>query len=495
MTAPTLPVSNLINVAVNLSPSAAAAQNLSTLLILGSSDIIDTTERYRIYNSIDAVAADFGTTLPEYLAAVLWFEQAPQPSQLFIGRWAAAATRGWLRGQTLSAAQQTLTNFTAVTAGSFVYAKNGAGPATITGVNLSAATNLPAVAALLTAATAGATVTWNSYYQRFEVESATTGTTSAISFFSTAGAGTDLSGILGLRADSSGAYAAPGAAAETALASVAFFDLNYGQKFYAVTVLGAVNADHLAIAPFINAASNKHIYAVTTQEAASVVASATTDIGYQLAQFGYFRTFVQYSSSNPYSVVSALGRILTTDYGGNNTVITLMYKQEPGIVPEFINVNQAAAIDAKNVNVFAEYNNNTAIIQRGCTSNGVFIDTLIGTDWLALTTQTALYNLLYTSTTKVPQTDAGTSLLVATVESVCAQGVVNGLLAPGVWQTGGFGNLAQGDFLPKGFYVYAPKVATQTLADRAARKAVPIQVAAKLAGAVHTIAMTININA
>jgi len=127
-------------------------------------------------------------------------------------------------------------------------------------------------------------------------------------------------------------------------------------------------------------------------------------------------------------------------------------------------------------------------------SSADFADVVAGTDWLALTIQTSLYNLLYTSPTKIPQNDVGANLMVTTIEAVCSQAVNNGLLAAGVWNSSGFGRLAQGDFLPKGFYVYAPRVADQNPVDRAARKSVPIQVAAKLAGAVHDISVSITAN-
>lgn len=493
MTAPTLPISRLINVSVNLTPAGASSQNLSTLLILGSSPVIDVNERYRIYGGIDEVAADFGTTLPEYLAAVLWFEQTPQPASLLIGRWAQTNTKGKLSGGTLSAAQQLLANFTAIVNGEFTYSLNGGAPVTTPAINLSTAANLPAVAALITAVTTGLVVTWNSNFQRFEAESLTAGPTSAVSFFSTPGGGTDISGMLGMTA-AAGAYQAAGMSAETAVACAALFDGNFGQTFYGLTMIGVANADHLAIAAYIEAGNNKHVYFVTTQEAGVLNSATTADIAYQLSQFAYKRTWVQFSSANPYAAVSAAARILTTDFTGNNTVITLMYKQEPGIIPESMNVTQVSALEAKKCNVFVEYNNATAIIEQGVTSSGIFLDIITGTDWLALTVQTALYNLLYTSTTKIPQTDRGSVQMVAVIEAICAQAVVNGLLAPGKWNSSGFGILAQGDFLAKGYYVYAQPVADQLLTDRAARKAVPIQVAAKLAGAVHTIAMSINVN-
>ena len=137
------------------------------------------------------------------------------------------------------------------------------------------------------------------------------------------------------------------------------------------------------------------------------------------------RTVVQYSSSTAYAVCSLLGRILTVNYSANNTVITLMYKQEPGIVPETLNATQITNLEAKNANVFVAYNNSTAIIERGTVASGDFLDVIIGTDWLALNIQTALYNLLYTSNTKIPQTDAGTNMLVTTIEGICSLSLIH----------------------------------------------------------------------
>ncbi len=88
-----LPVSRLINVTVTLSALAAQAQNLNSLLILGGTDVIDTAARLRSYGSLTAVGADFSLTDPEYLAATLWFSQSPQPTQLYIGRYAQTATK------------------------------------------------------------------------------------------------------------------------------------------------------------------------------------------------------------------------------------------------------------------------------------------------------------------------------------------------------------------------------------------------------------------
>lgn len=494
MTTQALPISRLVNVQVNLTPQAAQPQDIATLLVLGSSGVIDTTERVRTYFGIDAVAQDFGTTAPEYKAAALWFEQAPKPAKIQIGAWAKTGSNSKLVCAPITAS---VANFVPINNGAFVITIDGV-QSTISGLDFSAVTSMNGVASVIEAALnfpyPGSTCVWNSVYSRFEITSGSTGSASGVSFLGISGVGTDIGGLLGGLSTSSGAYLAQGVSPETAVACVALFDNSFGQSWYAITVLGATDNDHLDCAAYIEAATTKHLYGVSTQEAGILSAGSTTDIASLLKDYGYRRAVVQYSSSTAYAVCSLLGRILTTNYNANSSVITLMYKQEPGVVPETLTATQVQALEAKNCNVFVAYNNNTAIIENGVVSSGDFLDIITGTDWLALSIQTAVFNLLYTSSTKIPQTDAGTQLIVTTTESVCAQAVANGLLAPGLWNASGFGALAQGDFLAKGFYVYAPPVASQFQADREARKSVPIQVAAKLAGAIHTVDIIINVN-
>jgi hypothetical protein len=498
-----LPVSRVVNVGVNLAPLAAQAQSLSNLLLLGTSTVIDPVERYREYATIDAVAADFGTAAPEYLAALAWFAQRPQPTALIIGRWFQAAARGGLRCAPLPAASQLLATWNAIVNGSFSIQKDGAASVNVTAMNFSGATTMPGVAAIIQAGTgmpAGTTVTWNAVYSRFELASNTGGATSAISFLSAAGTGTDVSSLMAGRSTSSGAYVFQGQAVETAVAAVAAMDNLIGQEFYGLVVLGLVpgvgadNTQLLNVSAFIEASGNKHIHGITTQEGGAISAVSTTDLPYQLKQALYLRTITQYSSASPYAIMSALARILSVDYEGSNTAITLKFKQEPGVVAESLSTTQANAVRDKNCNVFVNYNNNTAILQEGVMASGEFCDTVTGTDWLAITTQRDVYNALYTSNTKIPQTDEGMGILKAVVEARCAQAVVNGLMAPGVWQSNGFGLLKTGDYLQKGYYVYSAPVSTQASANRAARMAVPIQVAVKLAGAIHSVNVTINVN-
>lgn len=489
-----LAVSDVVNVSVVMSPVAAATRNFGSLLILGSSAVVDTTERMRQYSNLDGVVADFGTSAPEYLAAKLYFGQTPQPSLLYIGRWAQTATSAVLHGGVLTTGQQSIANFTAVSSGGMRITVDGV-LKSLSAINLSGVTNLNGVASAVTTALAGAaTVVWNANLKRFDVTSATTGATSTLSYASAPVSGTDISALMGLQ---TGQASAPvgGIAAETLLSAVtALADKSNAWYGLYVAANSVADADHIAVAGFIEGTGNSRIYGVTISTTTVLDSTNTTDLASQLKALGYKRTFVQYSGSNAHAAASIFGRAFTVDFNGSNTTLTIKFKQEPGVVAEDLTETQAATLKAKNCNVFATYQNGTAIIQEGVMVNGYFFDEVHGTDWLQNDVQTAIYNLLYTSTTKIPQTDAGINRIVATINSRMVQARTNGLIAPGVWTADGFGALNSGDTLPDGFYTYAPPVASQSAADRGARKAPVIQCAIKLAGAVHSVNTIINVN-
>jgi len=251
--------------------------------------------------------------------------------------------------------------------------------------------------------------------------------------------------------------------------------------------------DLLPVAAALESSSLSRILAVTTKNTDALLTTVSTDIASKVKAAKYSRTFVQYSSSSNYAAISAFGRAFTVDFTGNNTTITLKFKQEPGVTYETLTTSQAAALDAKNCNVYVYYANDTAILQQGIMGNGDFFDERHGLDWLQNYVQTNLFNLLYTSTTKVPQTDAGNTRIMANVEASMEQAVNNGLIAPGVWNGGALGQLSPGDTLTKGYYVYMAAISSQAQADREARKSVPVQVACKLAGAIHYASVQINV--
>ena len=369
----TLAVSSVVNVTVTLSPLAAALRNFGAMCVLGSSDVIPTSERIRAYSSISDVLEDFGTSAPEYLAALAFFSQSPRPNLLYIARRDA----------------------------------EGSGPESLADV-------------------VGELLDYTTWYGLFIADTHTT-------------------------------------------------------------------EEALAVSALIEAASPTRIVAWTSQDANEIVSGSET-LGSKLKALGYNRSIVMYSSATPYAAMSLLGRMATVNFEGSNTAITLKFKQCPGVVAENLTASQYAVLKGNNVNVFAAFQNDTSILQEGVCSSGWFIDEVHGLDWLQNRVETDLWNLLYTSATKVGQDEAGITQLVATVTKSLTQGVRNHLLAPGVWNGDSFGALTTGDTLSSGFYVYITPLSEQSQSDREARKAPPIQIAAKLAGAIHFCDVSIVVN-
>ncbi len=503
-----LSVSDVVNVTVTVSPTAAGTRDFGALLIAGPTAVIDTTQRIREYSSLEGVGEDFSITDPEWLAADLFFSQSPQPSQLFIGRWASAATKAVLHGAILTAAQQAslLAALQIITTGSMAITVDGT-LRTLTGLDFHLITTLNGAASViqtaLAAVSTGATVTWApDSNDRFNILSGTTGTGSTITYATTAGSGVDVSASLKLTAATGAPAPVNGIAVETPAAAAAILlgsglDNNdvYGLMFAPTASTDITDVQHEAVAALIEGLQRTHVYGITIQNTNVIDGSVTNDLGSALQDLGYKRTFTQYSSSSGYAVASIFGRAFTVDFSAQNSTITLKFKQEPGVVAESLTENQAAALNDKNVNVFVNYDNNTAIVQQGVMANGYFFDEVHGLDWLQNEVQTEVYNELYQSPTKIPQTDAGVNKLVIATQRALNRGVNNGLIAPGVWNSSlEFGKLKEGDVLATGFYVYAPPVSSQAQSVREQRIAPTLQTAIKLAGAIHFANVAINVN-
>ncbi|OYW34858.1 MAG: hypothetical protein B7Z41_00815 [Rhizobiales bacterium 12-66-7] len=486
-----LAVTDVVNVTVNIAPIAAPTRNFGAAIHVGVTDVIDTGERIRQYSNLAGVGGDFGLSDPEYLAAQKHFSQVPQPALLYIGRWGQSATKGVLRGGVLQASEQIMSAWTSITTGSTEIDIDGTSK-TLSALDFSGAANLPAVAAIIDTALTGATVTWDANNSRFVVRSDSTGATSTVGYAVASGSGVDISAQLKLTSALASTPVDGIAAESLATALQAFVDKS--GDWYSATILPSISTSVAqAASDYIEGQGKKRIIGYTITSSTVLDSGSTTDLAYLLNAGNYRRSYSQYSA-NAYAAASFFGRASTVDFNGSKTTLTMKFKTEPSVAAETLTETQAATLKTKNCNVFVNYDNSTAIIQEGVMADGTFFDEVHGLDWFENAVQTAVWNLLYTSLTKIPQTDEGMQQIVAVMDSVCAQAVRNGLAAPGVWNAGGFGELTQGDTLTKGWYIYAPPVANQSQADREARKSVSFQIALKLSGAVHFALISVNVN-
>lgn len=485
-----LPVSKVVGVKILSSPTFPARKGFGLLCIFGNSTSLPVGDRIRFYSDITGVASDFASTTEEYKAATIFFSQSPAPTQLAIARRFDVAVGGQLLGSVN--VSQLMTDYTAIVNGGFDIKIDGVNKQ-VTALNLSGAANLNAVATLiqtkLVALAAGSTCIWNG--KRFIITSGTTGTTSTVVFATAptgAGAPVDVSGLFGLRIQDLGYYTA-GAAIETVTDSLnAVQQLN--QSWYGFTFTAETTEAQLKEG-MAWAEARVKIFGYTTSASNVQDSAQTNDIATFAKSNLYRRSFGIWDDNDAYAVVSAMARAFVVNFNEQNSTLTLKFKTLPGNTPVSITESQRLALTGKNINYYS-YFGDSAMLAEGVMGSGTFFDEVHGLDWLQNAIETNVFGYLYTRTTKVVQTDKGVASIVQQVEKALQQGVNNGLLAAGTWNGMDLGEVKSGDFLPKGFYTYAQPVADQNLSDRQARKAPPIQVIAKGAGAIHFVDISVT---
>lgn len=188
-------------------------------------------------------------------------------------------------------------------------------------------------------------------------------------------------------------------------------------------------------------------------------------------------------------------RGMSTDFTGSNTASTMNLKTLVGIAAD-ITINQTSldAATAAGVDVNVDMGGITCLITSG--ANGWF-DEVYNELWFKLALQTAGFNFLRASNTKIPQTEIGMDGLKNAYRQVCQQAVVNGYLAPGAWTSPdvfGNPNLLITAVLGIGFYIYSSPIALQSESDREDRIAPLVQIAAKSAGAIQKSNVIVSVN-
>lgn len=277
---------------------------------------------------------------------------------------------------------------------------------------------------------------------------------------------------------------------------------DFDPTFYGVACVSDISyANQVLVAAWCQA--NKCRFFCNTQES-DVLAPATppTNLLYLLKNGAYSRAMGSYSSAaadagnNLHAAVMAF--YMTVNYDQPNSLKTALMANFTGIGSSSITQTQFLKIcgnpdgsseaNAWHGNVYATFGS-SPMLMRGQSADGRFTDEGMALDWLVANLQVDAVNALRKQ--RIPQTDKGSKILCDSLRPSLLKAVRNGLAAPGVWNFPGFGNLAQGDAVPEGFYIYAQPVSTMTDADRAARKAPAISIALVGAGALQYVAPTI----
>ena len=93
----------------------------------------------------------------------------------------------------------------------------------------------------------------------------------------------------------------------------------------------------------------------------------------------------------------------------------------------------------------------------------------------------------------MPQTDDSTAQFINRFTSILSGYIDWGVLVSGLWRGADTGSLHAGDTVDNGFALWVAPYDNQSDVDRAAHKAVPVQVGLVLAGSIEPIVITVNV--
>lgn len=493
-------ISEVIRVSLQQEGRAIAPDNMNAVgIITGNQGVLSTAERYRIYRTSAAVASDFGASSQESAFANTFFDTTPNPISaggvLVVGYWRAASETVAATSATLISEQTSesvlIPLLNAIDDGSFTITVDGGAEQEVAALDFTGVSELSEVATILNSAITGATVSEDNGY--FTVTSSTTGATSLLSYLGVATSGTDISAVLGMNSES-GAVLTQGAdqvvlPAETKLEGITAVKAEVNIKG-AMFIDQILDADVPGIASFAGA-NNMLVYEVfDTGYLSKNVSNPVWAV--KLAGQSNFRCLLSKSGNRKFAA-TYMARMHTVLFSGQNTAITMQLKELAVPAEEYTDTEIANA-KTVGLDLLTTIKNEQALLTSGAND---FCDNVYNLEAFRDEIQTNNYNLLKTTSTKIPQTDPGMDTIEDDTEKTCEKYVRNGVFAPGTWtRSDFFGDRQQfvDAIAQKGYYVLIGDLADQTTAERQSRVSPVIQIAVKNAGAVHEEDIIISVN-
>jgi hypothetical protein len=184
------------------------------------------------------------------------------------------------------------------------------------------------------------------------------------------------------------------------------------------------------------------------------------------------------------------------NFNGENTAQNLNMKEFTAITPDDLTQTEISNAQKVGLSVYVPFKGGivSKVLESGANDFGDNRYNLIAFE---NSVQTAVFNLLGGTATKIPQTIRGINQILDTVEAVSQRFVRVGVFGPGEWSSpDSFGDIGvfKRSIRDKGFYWLAGSLATQPQADREARKSPVIQGAVKLAGAINKVDIIVFVN-
>lgn len=253
---------------------------------------------------------------------------------------------------------------------------------------------------------------------------------------------------------------------------------------------------HLDNMAYTNACTPDTVYAFTSK-AAEDLQGGDGSIFKKAKDLKYRRTIGIYSTKHDDAIAGIMAYAMGMMTGTINSAFTLKFKGIVGVTTE----NSEAAISVSAVDKLKKQNGNIYVnrgfyydmFEEGTMADGTFFDEIIYLDKLKNDCQLALMDL-FVQNAKIAQTEGGMTRIHNALNGVLKDYQRIGYLETGVWRGDTILGLKYGDTVNNGYLVQSEPIAEQNQADRENRIAPPIYIALKLAGAIHSAVVQIDVN-
>lgn len=474
-----LPLSNIINISVAAEGAGLSEYNTSNVAMMTSEETLNAdiiADGYAIYREPTQVGIDFGTTSRCYAMALAIFSQQPN----------ILNNSGYLAIVLLMPEQQTISLSGTPASGTFLLNFDGDVTAAInwndnaaqiqtkvrTLTGLEEATVTGSLAAGLTVA-----------FKGYEDGNAPLMTATSNSLQTSAPAAINIT-------------IAESVTGETMAAAITRTK-NVIQYFGVMKTALVAQVEMLAAAAVIQSL-NKMGFFVSNDDA-SIEDGGQLDLlttgGFTKSRGLFYEGDGEEETALNFQAAYA-GRGLSVNFAGSNTTINMHLKDLRTIQPDSeMTQSKLEKAKAAGADIYCSFQ---GVAKTFCSGANKFFDQVYNLGWFVGALEIAGFNYLAQTPTKIPQTEDGMDGLDGVYRKVCQQGVSNGYLAPGAWNSPTtFGN--QGDLILNiaqvGYYVWHSPVALQSQADREDRKAPLSQIAVKEAGGIDSADVVVFVNA
>ena len=493
-----------LDVQISLSRPQAELRTNLTIPCLACEDLglLPNSSRLRFYSTMAAVEDDYAVGSEAYLGASAFFAQTPRANTLAIGEVFLSDLPAMVVSPALTAAQ--IAAIAAVSTGSMVinWADGSADTDVIlSSMDFSGMTTLEQIASKINDALGSdpdlicSVKTLPGGAKHLAISTVLDGSNISISYPVTHSGGAFVGTLLGLTVAGSGTlcqgYTYVSIADE--LTSISNAAVAVDKFLYGWCLGVSLRTLEIQTAAAEWALGQTAMMVLCSNDTNALDSAIETDIGPVVMASGNRRVVCVYHD-NPqrYPDVSILAYMLHVNYRIQDSTVTAKFKVLPGVETVQLSETQWATLQAKGYNTYTAIGNNSRTYRDGSTSDptgGWYMDTVINLDNFVEDLSVNVFNV-FLRNKKIPYTRAGQMLLVDACKDVGYLYTFNGTFADReLLDT----TKKSGISIVPAVQVIPTSISLMSVADRAARIGPPIEMIVQEAGAIHSIAINVEI--